>query len=170
MQQTVEAQLEKSRREGSLGQLILGKRIGPKPRTLQEPQHLRKANEVASVLGILPVPRPQRGKSLSRPRRPPSIPIGGADHGTWKLSLSGQGCPSGSVGSPFGSGSLPLPLPGAPRGRSSWRCRILTATFPWVCKFDAAGAPGWDAGSQNGTPWGSGSAGTCTGKRAKRLV
>ncbi|KAI5138454.1 Igf-Like Family Receptor 1 [Manis pentadactyla] len=71
--------------------------------------------------------------SLSGPRRPPSLPIGGEDHGTWKLSLSGEGCPSGSVGSPFGSGSLPLPLPGAPRGRSSWRCRILTAAFPRVC-------------------------------------
>lgn len=100
-------------------------------------------------------PRPQRRNSLSGPRCPPSLPIGGEDHGTWKLSLSGQGCPSGSVGSPFGSGSLPLPLPGAPRGRSSWRCRILTAAFPRVCKCGDGRSAGLGCGvSQNGTPLG----------------
>ena len=70
--------------------------------------------------------------------------------------LSGEGCPSGSVGSPFGSDSVPLPLSGAPRGRSSWRCRLLTVAFPWVCKCGGGqrSGQGYEV-SQDGAPLGS---------------
>lgn len=122
------------------------------------PPHLRRA--VTDASGRRPwqaarVPPTNAKSSSPSPRRPPSIPIGGDDHGTWKLSLSGQGCPSGSVGSPFGSGSLPLPLPRAPRGRSSWRCRILTAAFPRVCKCGGGRSAGMGCGfPQNRAPLG----------------
>lgn len=100
------------------------------PKLQNEPNRQTDTPQAKPTPQPWPTPRPQRGKSLSGARRPPSIPIGGDDHGTWKLSLSGQGCPSGSVGSPFGSGCLPLPLPGAPRGRSSRQCQFQMAAFP----------------------------------------
>lgn len=67
------------------------------------------------------------------PFGPSRLLIGRERRVTRKRFLSGEvDLPVPSVSPPWSSGAAPLPLPGAPRGRSSWRrCRILDAgAFP----------------------------------------
>nr|KAF6287094.1 zinc finger and BTB domain containing 26 [Pipistrellus kuhlii] len=103
-----------------------------------EPQTLRNLH-APQVSGVNACPwSPKRSTrtptlGVEIPSGGPPSPVEPSDwrRGPWDLEVVPvrEGCPSGSVGSPFGSGSPPLPHPGAPRGRSSWRCRILTVAF-----------------------------------------
>lgn len=131
------------------------KSAGPEPGTRKSPQTsgspARRAQQDS----------PLRRTLCSARKVPSRAPLPSEPSDWWRgprdpeVVLSGEGCPSGSVGSPFGSGSLPLPLPGAPRGRSSWRCRILTVAFPRVCKCGGGRSAGHGYGvSQEGAPLG----------------